>query len=193
MQPAHTTGNSYTYADFITWPDEERWEIINGQAWNMSPTPSIRHQKIVGNLHGILFQAKAKFPDCALFAAPTDVVLDDINIVQPDVFVVYDNKKITEKNIKGAPELIFEVLSPSTAAKDKREKKELYEQYGVQEYIIIFPENEIVELYRLTPDGYGAPTIFNWDEPIPLAFLDLALNLWDFFDKEPPKPDETAN
>ena len=130
MQTAHNLPTQFTYSDYLNWPDEERWEIIDGQAWNMSPAPSIRHQKIVGNIHGTLFQAKAKFPNCTLFTAPTDVVLDDINIVQPDVLVVCDSKIIGDKNIQGTPELIFEVLSPSTAAKDKREKMMLYEQFG---------------------------------------------------------------
>jgi Uma2 family endonuclease len=110
--------------------------------------------------------------------------------VQPDVFVVCERKKITDQYIMGAPELIIEVLSPSTAVKDKREKKALFEQSGVQEYLIVFPENEIVEHYRLTAEGYAMPEIFNWDETVALDLFELRLDLWEIFEKERPLSNE---
>ncbi|MEA3415917.1 MAG: Uma2 family endonuclease [Thermodesulfobacteriota bacterium] len=72
--------------------------------------------------------------ECFVGIAPTDVVFSEHDVVQPDVFVVCDQKKITEANIQSSPDLIMEVLSPATSLKDKREKKNLYEKYGVKEY-----------------------------------------------------------
>ncbi|NTU41780.1 MAG: Uma2 family endonuclease [Nitrospirales bacterium] len=173
----------YTYQDYRSWPDEERWEIIEGVAYNMSPAPTVKHQRIVGQL---LRKAAEGIEErgCSLFIAPTDVVFDDLNVVQPDVFVVCDKNKITEKNIKGVPDLIVEVISPSTGVKDKREKRNLYEKVGVKDYFIIFPEAELVEWYRLEEGRYSTPQIFNWDETMRLASFDMELNLWEVFEKE---------
>ncbi|MFA5354316.1 MAG: Uma2 family endonuclease [Thermodesulfovibrionales bacterium] len=173
----------YTYQDYCGWPDEERWEIIDGVAYNMSPAPTVKHQRIVGQL---LRKAADGFEarGCSLFIAPTDVVLDDFNVVQPDVFVVCDKNKITEKNIQGAPDLIVEVISPSTGVKDKRGKRNLYEKVGVKDYIIIFPEEEMVEWYRLEEGRYSTPQIFDWDETMTLESFDMELNLWEIFGKE---------
>ena len=82
----------YTYNDYITWPDEERWEIIDVEAYDMSPAPRVKHQTIVTQLARKLGD-KAEEKGCRLFVAPTDVVFDEYNIVQPDVFVVCDKKK----------------------------------------------------------------------------------------------------
>ncbi len=171
----------YTYADYITWTDEERWEIIDGVAYNMSPAPKVKHQRIVSRLD---FEFSTKLKDCLHFIAPTDIVLDDFNVVQPDVFVVCDKNKITEDNIKGSPDLIIEVTSPSTELKDKREKKNLYEKFGVKEYIILSPEGEYTERYCLRDDKYGVSEIYNWDEILKLCFFEIEIKLWEIFEKE---------
>lgn len=172
----------YTYADYVTWPDDERWEIIEGVAYNMSPAPKVKHQTIVSNLHIKLKTHKNN--TCYTGIAPTDVVFDDFNIVQPDVFVVCDKSKITEDNIKGVPDLIVEVTSPSTELKDKREKKNLYEKFRVREYIILFTEGEYAERYCLKDDKYGISEIFNWDEILKLCSFNIEINLWEIFEKE---------
>lgn len=112
----------YTWSDYLTWPAEERWEIIDGVAYNMTPAPSVRHQTVAAKLVSQLEQ-KLKNKRCKPFIAPVDVVLSEYDIVQPDVFVVCDKSKITEANIQGAPDLVIEILSPATAIKDLREKK----------------------------------------------------------------------
>jgi len=172
----------YTYGDYLTWPDDERWEIIDGIAYNMSPAPSVKHQNIVSKLDRGLGN-KVEEKGCSLFIAPTDVVFDEYNVVQPDVFIVCDKTKITDDNIKGAPDTIIEVISPSTNLKDKREKKKLYEKSGVKEYVIIYPEDELVELFILQNDKYPAPDVFNWDETMKLESLELDVNLWEIFGK----------
>jgi Uma2 family endonuclease len=172
----------YTYQDYLTWPEDERWEIIDGAAYNMSPAPKVKHQRIPGDLFNNLkniIDAR-----CPVFFAPTDVVFDDFNIVQPDILVVYDRDRITEDNIQGVPDLIVEVVSPATELKDRREKKVLYEQSGVKEYIIVFPDREYVERYCLKDNQYSAPDIFNWDEILKLCAFEIEINLWDIFEKE---------
>ncbi len=172
----------FTYQDYQDWPETERWEIIKGIPFNMSPAPLIRHQNIVLNTAFALKNELGK--ECRTFIAPTDVVLDEENVVQPDVFAVCDRSIITEKNIQGVPLLIIEVLSPSTSVKDRRDKKRLYEKFGVQEYIIIMPEYHTVERYVLTKGKYASPDIFNWDEELPLFSFDLKIPLWEIFEKD---------
>lgn len=173
----------FAYADYKTWPDDERWEIIDGDAFNMTPAPGLNHQKVLGNFHAV-FHAYFKGKPCSPFVAPTDVVLDDFNVVQPDLLVVCDTNKITEANIQGAPDLVVEILSPSTKLKDKREKKALYERFGVREYLIVYPEDGMVEQYRLV-DGRYVSDVFNWDQKLPLfAFPDMEMHLWDVFERE---------
>lgn len=182
--PANRTGGKFTYDDYKTWPDGERWEIINGEAYNMTPAPTTRHQRISGNIFSIchgFFRGKV----CIPFDAPTDVVLDEYNVVQPDIFVVCDRSKITEANIKGVPDLVIEILSPSTGLKDKREKKGLYERFGVREYIVVDPEREMVERHRLVGGEYKSPNIFNWDETlVSSTFPELEFPLWEVFERE---------
>ena len=112
---------SFTVADYRAWPEGERWELIEGVPYDMSPAPSIKHQNVVMNIAAWLSIAlKGKI--CKPFVAPVDVILSEQDVVQPDVLVVCNPEKIGEKAIHGAPDLIFEVLSPGTALKDMREK-----------------------------------------------------------------------
>lgn len=173
----------FTYADYKNWPDDERWEIIDGSPFCMTPAPSIKHQRVLGNIHALFFDHFRNKP-CRPFVAPTDVMLDDFNVVQPDLLVVCDPGKLTEANVQGAPDLVVEVLSPSTKLKDKREKKSLYERFGVREYLVVSPDDAMVEQYRLV-DGRFQVDVFNWDEKLTLfAFPELVVNLWEIFEKE---------
>ena len=173
----------YTWNDYLTWPNEERWEIIDGVAYNMTPAPSVRHQNITGKLYSQLEQ-KLKNKACKPFIAPTDVILSEYDIVQPDVFVVCDKNKITESNIKGAPDLVVEILSPATALKDLREKKNLYEKSGVKEYIVIDPLEEYVERFWLGGDGvYDRGEVFGPQDALQLKSLEgIEVNLWEVFE-----------
>ncbi len=173
----------FTYHDYLTWQDDQRWEIIDGVAYAMSPAPKIKHQNIVGNFY-LQIKTHPNNP-CYTGIAPTDVVFDAYNVVQPDVFVVCDKKKITEDNIQGAPDLIIEVTSPSTLLKDKREKKNLYERCRVKEYIIVYPEGDIIERFYLKGDKYTTPEVFNWDETLKLYTLNIEIKLWEVFEKKP--------
>jgi len=191
--PAKKGVHKFTYADYLTWPDDERWEIIDGEAYDMTPAPSTKHQIILGNLNAI-FHAFFKGKTCTPFIAPTDVVFDDSNITQPDTLVVCDREKITEANIQGAPDQVVEIISPSTGRKDRREKKALYERFGVREYLLIHPEEETVERYSLVEGKYAGPDVFGWDETMRLfAFPELELQLWEVFGKELPRTEDAES
>ena len=174
---------AYTYRDYVNWPSDEKWEIIDSVAYNMTPAPKVKHQITVWNICRAIDKDPKGLDDCTAFSAPTDVVLDEWNVVQPDVFVVCDKNKITEDNIRGAPDLVIEVVSPSTEVKDRREKKKLYERSGVKEYVIVFPHREYVERYLLLEAGhYSQPEIYNGDETLTLTTLGIDLNLPDIFE-----------
>ena len=175
----------YTYQDYLTWPDDKRWEIIAGTAYDMSPEPRIKHQNITSNFHIKLKMHPEN--SCYTGIAPTDVVFDEYNVVQPDVFLVRARSKITEDNIQDSPDLIVEVISEGTEVKDRREKKNLYEKFGVKKYILVFPEREYVERYYLKKGKYGSPEIFNWDEILKLIVFGFEINLWEIFEKEKPE------
>lgn len=161
----------FTYEDYQTWPDDERWEILDGKAYNMTPAPTTRHQRIVGNIYHLLrtmLAGRRGLPGIA----PTDVVLSAYDVVQPDVFVVCDPSKITEKNIQGAPDLIVEVLSPATARKDRWEKRALYQRFGVLEYLLVDPDGEYVERYSLGEGGrYDQGEVFSAEETLTLRSI----------------------
>lgn len=181
MALAHREEKRYTYADYVTWPDNERWEIIDGEAYNMSPAPKTKHQDIVSNLHILIKTHKDNF--CYTGIAPTDIIFDEYNVVQPDVFVVCDKSKVTDNNIQGAPDLIIEVLSPATELKDKREKKNLYERFGVKEYIMVHPELEYLERCLLENNKYGFPEIYSKEESFRLITPELEINLQEVFSR----------
>ena len=156
----------------------------------MTPAPSVKHQRIVWKISGQIYNYLERHESCQGFNAPTDVAFDEHNVVQPDVFVVCDKSKIGEKAITGAPDLVIEVVSPATEVKDKREKKNLYERFGVAEYLLVFPERDYVERYLLQEGKYGAPEIVNWDETINIVTLDMEINLWEIFEKEKPSEEQ---
>ena len=184
MPLAKKLNEKYTYQDYLNWPDDERWEIIDGVAYNMSPAPKIKHQRISWNIAKKISHTEDKLKGCKAFSAPTDVVLDEYNVVQPDIFIVCDEKKITEDNINGAPDLIIEIVSKTTAYKDTKIKRDLYEKFGVKEYILIYPELEIAERFLLQKGMYGSPERFNWDEVLKLKTFEIEIKLWEIFEKK---------
>jgi Uma2 family endonuclease len=168
----------YTVEDYLQWPDDMRCELIGGKIWDMSPTPTVEHQTLVAALHleianQVREQDKAGGggkPPCVVLFAPVDIVLAFDTVVQPDLIVVCDPAKLANrKNVQGAPELVVEVLSPATAAKDKREKKALYERSGVPQYLIVDPVSYYAELYTLRAGSYGIPQILAAEDTLALA------------------------
>ncbi|MDA3941322.1 MAG: Uma2 family endonuclease [Spirochaetia bacterium] len=159
--PLKKSDQKYTYKEYCSWPEDERWELIDGVAYNMSPAPTSRHQLISGRLFSALFNFLAK-KSCGVFSAPFDVMLpvfpldneDKINtVVQPDLSVICDTSKIIDSGCLGAPDLIVEILSPSTSKKDLSEKFYLYERVGVKEYWIVDPGNKYIRVFHLISEG----------------------------------------
>jgi Uma2 family endonuclease len=180
----------FTWQDYQTWPDDERWELMAGVAYAMSPAPSIKHQSVAGEFFFRLRLHLGGKP-CKPFMAPTDVRLSDLDVVQPDILVVCDPSKILPTHIEGAPDMVLEVLSPATAAKDQREKKALYERFGVKEYVLVHPTDQYALRFLLSPETgkFDAGTLFSADETLAFATLDkLEIPLWQVF--EMPGPGE---
>jgi len=142
----------YTFEDWKSW--EGRWELLNGVAYDMTPAPSYEHQRISAHLvlaiGTALEQARggSGSGECEVLAAPLDVFLPS-GVVQPDLVVVCDPAKKSPRGIEGAPDLVVEILSPSTAGKDLTRKRWAYEAAGVPEYLIVDPEERVGVLLRL--------------------------------------------
>ena len=185
MPLASEKDQRFAYSDYLTWPDEERWELIDGKAYDMTPAPSTRHQMVTLNLVRLI-STEVRGTACRCFVAPTDVVFSEHDVVQPDVFVVCDRAKITEANIQGAPDLVIEVVSPSTGLKDKREKRHLYEKFGVREYLLVDPALKSVERFTLGTDAlYGRGDVFGPTEMLPLLSVEgITINLQEVFEDE---------
>jgi Uma2 family endonuclease len=156
----------HTYADYLTWSRSYGDELINGTAYvREPPSPSWSHQEIVLELGRQAANALEGKP-CRVCVAPLDVRLpkstevdDQVDtVVQPDVFIVSDLKKIDARGVRGAPDWVAEVLSPSTARHDRTVKLAAYERAGVREVWLIDPVNLTLTIYRLEAGCYGRAT-----------------------------------
>ncbi len=178
---AHKQSMNWTWSDYQTLPESERWEIINGEAFAMSPAPSTSHQGVALRFAARLERALAG-KACTPFVAPTDVRFSETDVVQPDILVVCDPRKITPACIDGVPDLVVEVLSPGTATRDLREKKALYARFGVKEYLIVDPLEHYAMRFVLEGQAYDAGTAFGGDEMLVLGtFEGIEIPLWEVF------------
>lgn len=149
--------NFYTYNDYLTFSDNQRCEINNGKLINMSPSPNLYHQTIVSRLFSLMDEFVYKNDLGQVFASPCDVILSNIDIYQPDlIYILKENLSIlsNKKAIKGAPDLVVEVLSPSNKEYDRVEKFKVYESFKIKEYWIIDPDTSSIEIYSLEEDKY---------------------------------------
>jgi len=155
----------YTIEDWATW--EGRWELINGVAYDMTPAPSTEHQQISmalsARIHTLLEEEKSKAGggSCQVFAAPTDVFLDS-GVLQPDLLVVCDPAKVSPRGIEGSPDLVVEILSPRTGAKDTVRKRWAYEAAAIPEYLIVDPDERVGLLLRLEAGRYQEAARIEW-------------------------------
>jgi len=150
--PPKTSREILTYQDYLTFPDGDgiKKEIIEGELF-MSPAPALKHQIISKELFLILNNFVRKHRLGEVYYAPCDVVFSNINVMQPDIlFIAKNNYQIlTELNIKGAPDLIVEIISPSSKDTDRIYKKNVYQKFGVKEYWLVDPIEENVEIWAL--------------------------------------------
>jgi Uma2 family endonuclease len=186
----------YTYADYLEWPEEVRYELIDGDAFLMSPAPTVSHQDIAGEVYYQLRNALHNKP-CRVLIAPLDVMLpkadeadDQIDtVVQPDVLVVCDQNKISERGVRGAPDWVLEVLSPSTAGHDQVKKLHLYERHGVREYWLVHPRDKVLTVYTLINGAYGRPYTQELVGETPVGVLAGVTIFWDEVASRLPKPE----
>lgn len=182
----------FTYGHYREWPEDERWELIEGVPYDMSPAPSPYHQEVLANLTTIINGKLKKGGKCKVYPAPFDVRLphaaepdDDIlTVVQPDLSVVCDPSKIDERGCKGAPDFIIEILSPATAKRDMRDKLLLYERHGVREYWLVHPTDKLVLVYKLNKQKqYDREMVFSREEKISLVLKGgtLEINIEEVF------------
>ena len=134
-----------TYEDYRKTPEDERCELLDGELV-MAATPNIAHQRVSGRLELHLRAFVQEKGLGEVFDAPTDVVLSDTDVVQPDLLFISKGRAdiITADNVQGAPDLVVEVLSPTTARRDWRDKLDLYSKHGVREFWLVDPQTEIV-------------------------------------------------
>ena len=174
-----------TYDDYKTFPDNDgiRKEIIEGELY-MTPAPSLKHQTILGKLHIVIHNFVDNKNLGKIFLAPCDVVFSNINVMQPDLIFIAKKSYLilTDLNIQGAPDLLIEILSPSTKENDQIYKKQVYEKFGVKEYWIIDPVGESVEIWSLINKKYNLVEHANKEQTITSHLLkELKIELTQVF------------
>ncbi|MEM2493637.1 MAG: Uma2 family endonuclease [Nitrososphaerota archaeon] len=165
----------FTYEDYKSLPYSEtkRYELIEGELI-MVPSPDTEHQDIVGNLFRALSDHVTEHRLGKVYVAPLDVVLgDEEEVVQPDILYISHQRRgiITREEIRGAPDLVVEVLSPSTAQRDRTLKKKVYARHGVQEYWIVDPQAQTVEVYEWRPKGFERVGLYGAEQMLTSRIL----------------------
>jgi len=157
MAKQEVRSSHLTYEDYLLFPDDgKRHEVIDGDHY-VTPAPNTKHQKVSFNLTVAMGSFVKQRGLGLVLAAPSDVILSDENVVQPDLLFVSTARAtiVTEDNIHGAPDLVVEIISETTRKKDEVTKRKLYERYGVQEYWVVDPELETVKIFRRAQQGYS--------------------------------------
>ena len=181
---AKKLNEKFSYADYLSWPDNERWEIIEGVPYDMSAAPAREHQKLSAIIFAKIFNFLAD-KECEVYFAPFDVRLAETNVepnaeideeietvVQPDIVVVCDPNKLDKRGCLGTPDITVEILSPSTSYKDQTEKLLLYEKHGVKEYWIVNPDAKYVMIYHLEEVKYGKPEYLTENDTLESRAID---------------------
>ncbi|MGB9716150.1 MAG: Uma2 family endonuclease [Thermodesulfovibrionales bacterium] len=178
-----TDKKKYTYQDYLKTPEDERYELIEGELL-MTPAPVPNHQTISGRLDFELRKFVTENDVGEVFYAPCDVYLDDENVVQPDILLISKERLtiIGEKNIQGAPDLVIEIISENTAYRDLIQKKKLYARFGVKEYWIVIPEEESIEVYTLKDNTFMLHKTYTKENILESLYLkDLKIELKKIF------------
>ncbi len=150
-----TVTKRWTYGDYLKLDDDKRYEIIEGELLEM-PAPSTTHQRLVGRLFRLMSEFVEEKGLGEVFVSPVDVILSETNVVQPDVVFVSKERSeiVKEKGVFGAPDLVVEVISPSTLKRDTEDKKRIYAEHGVKELWLVFPGERAVEVFTLRGSSY---------------------------------------
>ncbi len=184
--PLSQKDKKYTYADYLTYPVDERWEIIDGVPY-MQAAPTPLHQEILMELSkqiAVYLTGKT----CSIYPAPFCVRLPQDyeknekevkNIVEPDISIICNKCKIDDKGCNGAPDMIIEIISPSSIKKDRFVKFNLYEKAGIREYWIVEPDQKLVSVFLLQKnERFSRPEMYTDEDSITVSiFPDLIINL----------------
>ncbi|MDN5872662.1 MAG: Uma2 family endonuclease [Nitrococcus sp.] len=176
----------HTYGKYVTWPEDVRYELIDGIAYAMAPAPVRIHQELVGEMFRQIANQLEDGP-CRVYVAPFDVRLprsdeadEDIDtVVQPDIAVICDAHKLDERGCRGAPDWAIEVLSPASASHDQIRKLSVYEFHGVREYWIVHPVDRIVTVYELEQGSYGKPRIQELRKTLASVAIEVVTIDWE--------------
>ncbi len=156
MKPANR-GVKLTYDDYVQFPDDgKRHELIDGEHF-VTPTPNRKHQAVSGNLFGLIWSYLQQHRVGRVFSAPFDVILSQFDVVEPDLLFISQQRLSeieTSPWVRGAPNLVVEIGSPSTRKRDATIKRRLYERFGVEEYWIVDPELDSIDVYRRVEGRY---------------------------------------
>jgi Uma2 family endonuclease len=172
VEPRHSAAK-LTYADYELFPDDGlRHEIIDGEHY-VTASPITRHQRISLSLLHLIQSYLDTHPIGELFSAPFDVVLSFTDVVVPDLIYLSKARAhlLTAKNLQGAPDLVVEILSPSTRPRDERLKRDLYERVGVTEYWLVDPDGDFVTIYRRGAAEFLPPLRFEKDAVVTTLLL----------------------
>jgi Uma2 family endonuclease len=185
----------HNYGEYLRWPEDVRYELIDGEAYLMAPPTSTNHQQLVGELFRQVADALENGP-CAVFVAPFDVRLpragqsdeETDTVVQPDLTIVCDPAKIDARGCRGAPDWVIEVLSPATAAHDQTVKLAAFERAGVRECWFVHPTDRTVAVYRLQNGAYGRAAITELTGALAAGAVPGVSIAWDRVLREPFAP-----
>ena len=171
-----------TWTHYRSWPDDKRWQIIDGDAYALSAAPATRHQKLQSRLTAA-FEGFLHGKPCDVYPAPTDLKLSETDVVQPDLMVVCDQEQVKVTHIEGPPTLVVEILSPSTESLDRGRKLDLYARSGVAEVWLVRPYPALLEIYLLDSDVYRRHSAFSRKDTFRSpTFPELELDLDALFD-----------
>ena len=173
----------FTYRDYLQLPDDKRYELVEGELL-LVPSPSLCHQRILGKLWRAISSHVEENRLGEVFFAPCDVVFSEISVVQPDLLFVSKGRLgiLTDASIQGPPDLVVEILSPSTGQGDLGIKRNLYAKYGVREYWIVDPHSKTIEVLSLIDAGFSTEAIVPQTGRLSSSlFPDLDLNLTEIF------------
>ena len=158
--PPVRSGLKLTYDDFLLFPDDgKRHELIDGEHY-VTASPNLKHQQVLLNLTLLIGTWLDAHPIGRMFFAPFDVVFTNFDVVEPDLLYLSNERMVevaTPQHIRGAPELVVEVASPSTRSRDETIKRRLYERNGVSEYWVVDPDIDVVRVYRRGDEGFARP------------------------------------
>lgn len=173
----------WTYEDYYRLDDDKRYEVFEGELMMMTPAPSFKHQDVLARLGNLLFNHVHEKKKGKVVFVPVDVVLQDDEVFQPDiVFISNENSGvIKEAGIFGSPDLVVEILSPSSIYRDMEVKKGFYERAGIKEYWIVFPDENVIEVFALENGRYQLISSREKTGKIKSSVLDAELDITDAF------------